>query len=120
MHDKPRGGDIEGASITAEMDDRDQAAVLREVLFTPTVDSCSGPNRVVLGESGWSQPGHIQPAIGPTKPTPLLLSSRRRTACQSGDRLEMQNIAGQSFNPPLIRQYVAILGKIPRSDSRLH
>jgi hypothetical protein len=33
MHDKPRGGDIEGASTTAEMDDRDQAAVLREVLF---------------------------------------------------------------------------------------
>lgn len=33
MHDKPRGVDSEGASITAEMDDRDQAVVLQEVLF---------------------------------------------------------------------------------------
>jgi hypothetical protein len=33
MHDKPRGADSEGASTTAEQDDRDQAAVLREVLF---------------------------------------------------------------------------------------
>jgi len=33
MHDKPRGADCEGASTTAAFDDRDQAAVLQEVLF---------------------------------------------------------------------------------------
>jgi hypothetical protein len=33
MHDKPSGAIDERATTTAEMDDRDQAAVLREVLF---------------------------------------------------------------------------------------
>jgi hypothetical protein len=33
MHDKPSGAHDERATTTAEMDDRDQAAVLREVLF---------------------------------------------------------------------------------------
>jgi hypothetical protein len=33
MHDKPRGADCEGTSTTAALDDRDQAAILREVLF---------------------------------------------------------------------------------------
>jgi len=32
MHDKPRGADDEGAATTAELDVRDQAAVLRHVL----------------------------------------------------------------------------------------
>lgn len=32
MHDKPRGAEDEGASTTAELDARDQAAVLRHVL----------------------------------------------------------------------------------------
>ncbi len=33
MQDKPSGASDEGATTTAEQDDRDQAAVLREVLF---------------------------------------------------------------------------------------
>jgi hypothetical protein len=33
MHDKPRGADREGALTTVDRDDRDQAAVLQEVLF---------------------------------------------------------------------------------------
>jgi hypothetical protein len=33
MHDKPSGAIDERVTTTAEMDDRDQAAVLREVLF---------------------------------------------------------------------------------------
>jgi hypothetical protein len=33
MRNKPRGADSEGTSTTAEMDDRDQAALLAEVLF---------------------------------------------------------------------------------------
>lgn len=32
MHDKPRGAEDDGASTTAELDVRDQAAVLRHVL----------------------------------------------------------------------------------------
>ncbi len=32
MHDKPRGADDDGAATTAELDVRDQAAVLRHVL----------------------------------------------------------------------------------------
>lgn len=32
MHDKPRGADDDGAATTAELDARDQAAVLRHVL----------------------------------------------------------------------------------------
>lgn len=33
MHDKPSGASDERATTTAELDDRDQAAILREVLF---------------------------------------------------------------------------------------
>ncbi|HMI81518.1 MAG TPA: hypothetical protein VK480_06995 [Solirubrobacterales bacterium] len=33
MHDKPSGARDEHATTTADQDDRDQAAVLREVLF---------------------------------------------------------------------------------------
>jgi hypothetical protein len=33
MHDKPSGAIDEGATTTAALDDRDQAAVLREILF---------------------------------------------------------------------------------------
>jgi hypothetical protein len=33
MHDKPSGAIEERATTTAELDDRDQAAVLREILF---------------------------------------------------------------------------------------
>jgi len=33
MHDKPSGAIDERATTTAALDDRDQAAVLREILF---------------------------------------------------------------------------------------
>lgn len=33
MRDKPSGADDERATSTADLDDRDQAAILREVLF---------------------------------------------------------------------------------------
>ena len=39
MHDKPRGAEDDGAATTAELDVRDQAAVLRHVLslYPPTL-----------------------------------------------------------------------------------
>jgi hypothetical protein len=65
MHDKPRGGDIEGASTTAEMDDRDQAAVLREVLFiypeVLTLDELA--RQLPFGSDAFAQPDRIERAV---------------------------------------------------------
>jgi hypothetical protein len=65
MHDKPRGGDIEGASTTAEMDDRDQAAVLREVLFiypeVLTLDELA--RQLTFGSDAFGQRDRIERAV---------------------------------------------------------
>jgi hypothetical protein len=65
MHDKPRGGDIEGASTTAEMDDRDQAAVLREVLFiypeVLTLDELA--RQLTFGSDAFAQHDRIERAV---------------------------------------------------------
>src|SRR3954463_3879128 len=65
MHDKPRGGDIEGASTTAEMDDRDQAAVLREVLFiypeVLTLDELA--RQLTFGSDAFAQRDRIERAV---------------------------------------------------------
>jgi hypothetical protein len=65
MHDKPRGGDIEGASTTAGMDDRDQAAVLREVLFiypeVLTLDELA--RQLTFGSDAFAQRDRIERAV---------------------------------------------------------
>lgn len=65
MHDKPRGAGCEGTSTTAALDDRDQAAILREVLFiypeVLTLDELA--RQMALASDAFAQSDRIERAV---------------------------------------------------------
>lgn len=65
MHDKPSGAIDECATTTAALDDRDQAAVLREVLFiypeALTLDELA--RQLTFGSDAFAQRDRIERAV---------------------------------------------------------
>jgi hypothetical protein len=65
MHDKPSGARDERATTTADEDDRDQAAVLREVLFVYpevlTLDELA--RQLTFGSDAFGQRDRIERAV---------------------------------------------------------
>lgn len=65
MHDKPSGARDEHATTTADQDDRDQAAVLQEVLFiypeVLTLDELA--RQLAFGSGAFAQHDRIERAV---------------------------------------------------------
>jgi hypothetical protein len=65
MHDKPSGAADEGATTTADQDDRDQAAVLREILFLypETITLPELIRELTVGSSEFSERDRIERSV---------------------------------------------------------
>ncbi len=65
MQDKPSGAADEGATITADQDDRDQASVLREILFIypETITLPELIRELTVGSSKFGERDRIERAV---------------------------------------------------------